>query len=1011
MSAEQAARVHLSRLAELYKLSPQAASTLQAVTQESVKGPTLVTFRNSVDGVEVFRESLTLLMNERRQLISASGYLRPHVPAAVSASKLRFTLDAPRAIAVAFENLNGEKLDVASLEQAGKAQGPYTSFDFAPAARAQGSVRMVTPARAKRVFFPLADGLVPAWYVELHTGPQGQSDADYYSYVISARDGRVLFRNNLTVADAFTYRVWAEGGPHFIPHDGPQGLNGTPHPTGLPDGYQAPFIAPNLVTLQNAPFSQNDPWLPPGATETVGNNVDAYADISGADGRDANDFRANTTAPNTFDRVYDVTQEPFSSQNQAKAAVTQLFYVNNFLHDWFYDAGFNEFSGNAQDDNFGRGGLDGDPLLAEAQDNSGLNNANMATPSDGDRPRMQMYLFEPNVKITLTVLAPQSIAGTYQPNIAAFGPAGFDVTDNIVRVQNANGTATDGCTLPFANEAQLAGNIALIDRGTCDFTVKVKNAQTVGAVGVLIVNNQPGPAPGLGGSDPTITIPTLSLSQSDGALIISELPDGPVTARMYAETAVFRDGALDNGIVAHEWGHYISNRLVADANGLGNNQGRSMGEGWADFTALLMMVREADQQAPGNNNFQGAYSVGGYVSSGSDNNGYLFAVRRYPYSTDFNKNPLTFKHIQDSAQLPTNVPRNPNLDGIENSETHNSGEVWASMLWECYTALLRDRPRLTFAEAQERMKKYLVMAYKVTPASPTFIEARDALLAVTYTYDPQDFRLFHAAFARRGAGLRARAPNRGSSNHEGVVESFVTGRDVRLADIELVEANGSCDGDGVLDNKEAGILRVTVINRGTERLTRTTATVSTTAQGVTLANGGLITFPPMEPFDAGVAEVAVRLDGPASIRVVDFNLAYRDAQQAIPGDQTFVYSVRVNTDDMPNASVFDNVESRIVAWASERDESLDNYLPWGRFEEEPDVHYYFGVDAPTLTDIYLVSPPLQVSPTGTFGFTFLHRYAFEQGIDEDTGDPIYYDGGVIELSNDGGQTWTDIGSL
>ena len=1013
MSAEQAARVHLSRLASLYKLSPRVADTLPAVTESSGGGPTLVTFRQSVDGVEVFRESLTLLLNERHELISATGYLSPHTQAARGSSKLRFTLDAPRAIAVAFENLNGERLDAASLAQAGKAQGPYTSFDFAPGARAHGSVRMVTPARTRRVFFPLPDRVEPAWHVELHTGVEGASDADYYSYVISARDGRVLLRNNLTVADSFTYRVWAEGAPSFIPQDGPQGLNGTPHPTGLPDGYQAPFVAPNLVTLQNVPFSRNDPWLPAGATETVGNNVDAYADISGNDGLDGTDFRADTTAPNTFDRVYDVTQQPDATVDQQKAAVTQLFYVNNFLHDWFYDAGFDESSGNAQNENFGRGGMEGDRLKAEAQDASGLNNANMATPSDGSAPRMQMYVFSPNVEIFLAILSPPAIAGQYEVGTAAFGPAAFDLTNELVLVQDAGGDSpTDGCEAPFANAGQVQGRIAVMDRGGCNFVIKVMNAQNAGAVGALIVNNAPGRAPGMSGADPAITIPTLSVSQEDGALIKAQLANGPVTGRLYAEAGVFRDGALDNAIIAHEWGHYISNRLIGDSNGLVNNQGRSMGEGWGDFHALLMMVREADRQAPGNNDFQGAYTAGGYVSSGSDsgNNGYLYGVRRYPYSTDLTRNPLTFRHIQDSAQLPANVPSNPDLEGIENSEVHSSGEVWASMLWDCYTALLRDRTRLTFAQAQERMKKYLVLAYKVTPVAPTFLEARDALLAAAYANDVADFRLFHAAFARRGAGLRAEAPLRGSLDHEGVVESFATGKDVQLEDVELVEANGSCDGDGVLDNKESGFIRVTVVNTGTDLLTQTTATVSTTAEGITLANGGRLTFAPIAPYESAVAEVAVALDGPASIRVVDFNVTYRDAQQAIPGDRTETFSARVNTDDLPNASASDDVESNLVAWASERDEDLEEFLPWLRYSEAPDLHYYFGANAPVLTDIYLVSPPLQVSATGSFGFSFSHRYAFEMNEDPSTGEPVYYDGGVIELSTDGGQTWTDIGS-
>jgi MYXO-CTERM domain-containing protein len=1009
MSAEQAARVHLGRLAEVYKLHPRAADTLPAVTQDSGKGPIVVTFRNDVGGVEVFRESLKVLMNPRHELIAVSGYLSPHVPLEPRGSKLSFLMSAPQAISVAFEDLNGEKLDAASLAPAGEARGLYSFFDFAPSARIQGSVRMMTPARAKRVIFPLADGLVPAWYVELHTGLEGKTDGDYYSYVISARDGRLLFRNNLTVADAFTYRAWADGAPAFIPHDGPQGSVGTPHPTGLPDGYQAPFIAPNLVTLQNVPFSFNDPWLPPGSTETVGNNVDAYADISGADGRDASDFRADVTGPNTFDRVYDVTQEPDVSVDQQKAAVTQLFYVTNFLHDWYYDFWFAEAAGNAQNDNFGRGGLGGDRMKAEAQDSSGLDNANMSTPSDGAQPRMQMYLFTPNVAVNLTVLAPPAIAGQYAVGTGGFGPTSFTQLGDLVLAQDGAGvSSTDACE-PLTNGPQITGKIAVIDRGNCTFVLKVKNAQNAGAVGALIVNNIAGPAPIMGGADPTITIPALSLSQSDGALIKAELSNGPVTGRMFAESAVFRDGSLDNAIIAHEWGHYITNRLIGDANGLVNNQGRSMGEGWGDFTALLMMVRESDRQLPGNNNFQGVYSAAGYATSGGGNQGYYWGIRRYPYTTDQAKNPLTFKHIANSNALPVGIPSNPDYASIPNAEVHASGEVWASMLWECYTALLRDTGRLTFAEAQTRMKLYLVLAYTVTPVAPTFTEARDALLAAAYVYDPVDFRLFHAAFARRGAGLRAKAPTRGSSTHSGVVESFVTGKDVELGEVELLPDGGPCgDGDGVMDNEETGYISVTMYNTGTDTLTQTTANVTTTAPGFTLANGGLITFPPIEPFGSATVDLPVSLNGPPGVSVADFTVVYRDAGQAIPGDRTAVFSVRINTDDVPNSSRFDNVESNIMAWTATRDPDLDDYLPWLRYPEEPDVNYYYGIDAPTVTDIYLTSPPLIVAPAGDLSFTFKHRYGFEY-FDDGAGAFTYYDGGVIEISTNNGATWTDIG--
>src|SRR5207248_11764448 len=102
------------------------------------------------------------------------------------------------------------------------------------------------------------------------------------------------------------------------------------------------------VSLQNGPISTNDPWLPSGATVTTGNNVDAYGDISSPDGYNAGDVRPTTTAANTFDRVYSVTQQPNASTAQIAAAVTQLFFNTNFWHDWYYDYGFNEKSGNAQ---------------------------------------------------------------------------------------------------------------------------------------------------------------------------------------------------------------------------------------------------------------------------------------------------------------------------------------------------------------------------------------------------------------------------------------------------------------------------------------------------------------------------------------------------------------------------------------------------------------------------------------------------------------------------------------
>ncbi len=127
----------------------------------------------------------------------------------------------------------------------------------------------------------------------------------------------------------------------------------------------------------------------------------------------------------------------------------------------------------------------------------------------------------------LTVALPPSVAGTYLVGAASFGPplSSPGLTGEVMPVvDQTNGTALACNPLTGANAAAVAGKIALIDRGTCTFVVKVKNAQNAGALGVIIANNAPGtPPPGLGGSDPTIVIPAASVTQADGITLKAAL--------------------------------------------------------------------------------------------------------------------------------------------------------------------------------------------------------------------------------------------------------------------------------------------------------------------------------------------------------------------------------------------------------------------------------------------------------------------------------------------------------
>jgi len=148
----------------------------------------------------------------------------------------------------------------------------------------------------------------------------------------------------------------------------------------------------------------------------------------------------------------------------------------------------------------------------------------------------------------ILVSAPASVAGTYFPGTASFGgvlTAG-GLTAETMPVVDTGGNAC--LTLSAMNAAAVAGKIALIDRGTCGFTVKAKNAQLAGAMGVIIANNAAGsPAPGLGGADPTVTIPVVSVTLADGntlkgALATRSRLHSGLTAKIFLNGAV-RAGA------------------------------------------------------------------------------------------------------------------------------------------------------------------------------------------------------------------------------------------------------------------------------------------------------------------------------------------------------------------------------------------------------------------------------------------------------------------------------------
>jgi hypothetical protein len=125
-------------------------------------------------------------------------------------------------------------------------------------------------------------------------------------------------------------------------------------------------------------------------TTTRGNNTYTYADETGYNVESA---IADGGANRIFDFPFDDSSAISTYKN---ASITNLFYINNKMHDIFYRFGFDEEGRNFQSNNFGKGDTytDLDPVLAEARDGGRTNNANFSTPPDGYAPRMQMYLWQ-----------------------------------------------------------------------------------------------------------------------------------------------------------------------------------------------------------------------------------------------------------------------------------------------------------------------------------------------------------------------------------------------------------------------------------------------------------------------------------------------------------------------------------------------------------------------------------------------------------------------------------------
>lgn len=787
------ARQHLRDEAKTLNLSQQMIDDAAVFdAQYNGNGPAVVRFRQRFMGRDVYQRSLNVLLDRANVPVAVSGYFATDYDAQESAAR-SFAYTPEQAIVQAWKVLGGV-LEATQLTRLSLA-GDHERYSVASLG---GSHVFEREPRLRRIWYPSAGALEPAYEIELFARERRSGQLVAYTLVVSARDAGILQRRNLKADAAYSYRTFADEAAPHTPYDSPFGNGLTPFPLASPDQpVERVGVPTQMITLEHAGILTGDPWLPDDATTTRGNHVEACIDlfdtpVSGLISNPLNtcdpllgDIEPPLTSANTFDYDVDPNEDP-SSEGARNAAAVGLFYMINWQHDVWYNHGFDEVSGNAQSSNYGRGGVEGDPLIAQGQDASGRSNANMSTPSDGSSPTMQQYLFDGPSIGEVRITAPTD-SGALRWAGAQFGPDEYDMTGDVAVADEIGGEiATDGCGLslpalpiplvalpsvPAPPQVSLAGKIAIVDRGGCNFTTKAQFAQLSGATAVLVVNNTDGAPFGMSNGDLPISglpipinptdviyqIPAMMITKADGEAIKAAVAAGEtVTMRLQREPSIDIDATLDNQIVAHEYFHYVHHRLTDS----GNQQAGAMSEGWGDINAFMLGVRADDTQIAGNDQFQGAYGMAGYAV---DN--FFAGIRRAPYSTDFDLNAFTFKHIADGEATPDGGA------GASNSEVHNAGEIWANAMFECYVGLLTD-PRHSFTEAQSRMRDYIIGGFKMTPANATYTEARDAVLSVALASDFEDYSRCSAGFAKRGMGLNAVAPSRSSTDLTGVVEDF-----------------------------------------------------------------------------------------------------------------------------------------------------------------------------------------------------------------------------------------------
>jgi extracellular elastinolytic metalloproteinase len=710
---------------------------------------THVNVQQQAAGLPVNGAHATVNIADNRKVIFAGGALRPLTPPPTGTAQL----DATRAVQAAADALGLD--DPANLRVLqSRAQEVVVS---------DGGIS-TEPIPANLVYQPTGGGPRLAWELTIDDA----AGEHLWNAAVDAETGALLNADDWTAHDT------VEGIASGISNDGGGASPAIRTPFPVIDGssytvFGFPNESPNdaaRTRLTNpadrnaSPFGWHDTDARRGAEFTItrGNNVHAYQD---QDDSETPDFGADPEGGQGLDFNFpiDFNEHP---QSYRDAVVANLFYGNNMIHDVLHRYGFDEEAGNFQVNNYERGGAGGDAVNAEAADGSGTNNANFSTPAvDGGAPRMQMFLWPGNQLGPQNQVVVDGVA-TFGAGWARFGPP---ATSAGLHGQTLLFAGT-GCTAAEYPSSLPANWVAVVDGGTeaCPYLQRVQTAETLGANAVVVAHNAAGNIPILSASmaGPPPEIPAVVVNQADGTAIKAALAEGPKTGSVQRNTArpAIRDGDIENGIVMHEYGHGVSNRLTGGpaVNCLSGNE--QAGEGWSDFMAntLLIDARLDDPDGP--------RGLVPYVLFQPNRQGN--GLRPRPYSRNMEIQPFTYDSIKTGGWL----------NGTSLALPHGLGHGWAAVLWDMTWELI-DKHGFNsniygpwWSGGNNRAIQYVIDGLKFQGCGPGLVRARAAIIAAADELaNGQDNCTLWAAFARRGLGFSA---VQGTTNRDDNSEAFDT---------------------------------------------------------------------------------------------------------------------------------------------------------------------------------------------------------------------------------------------